>query len=162
MECSQHVRYLCNTHVQSWPCPCVYDLRHQEEQVHHLYLVVTAWQGEAGNMCRTGKLTPLCFKDKNILLWPILNWNGFSGGNKDSQTYWSGSPAGRVFPLGESILQIDVFFSQKLSRHRSDDVLLSPWACPWLCWGVFQSVIFTKHPQDQGVRKYGGFCLLEV
>lgn len=88
------------THIQSWPWPYVYNLRNQEEQVHHLYPVVTAWQGEAGNISRTAKLTTLYFKDKNILLWPLLNWNGFPGGNKDSQTYWSGSPCWAGLPTG--------------------------------------------------------------
>lgn len=52
----------------------IYGLRNQE-LVHPLCLIVTVWQKKVGNINRAEKLTILCFRDKNIFLWILIEMN---------------------------------------------------------------------------------------
>lgn len=65
-----------NKYIQSWPWPYIYGIRNQE-QIHHLQLLVTVLQQEVGIINRAEKVNILCFRDKNIFFWYLLDWNEF-------------------------------------------------------------------------------------
>lgn len=46
-----------NKHIQSLPWPYIYGITNQEEQVHHLLLLVTVLQEEVGIINRAGKVS---------------------------------------------------------------------------------------------------------
>ena len=126
-----------NKYIQSWPWPYIYGIRNQE-QVHHLQLLVTVLQQEVGIINRAEKVYILCFRDKNIFFWYLLDWNEFprqqngSHGLVDQRIFgW------QVFTWGWNILQMGIsIFRTCPDRKLTMLLFLSLWAWPWIHWWV--------------------------